>query len=64
MAKVGKPITNAGAMCIYNIKQFPAHKTLKLTTKIRSMLIMLNKLPLPSARLPSYSTATTLSSLS
>lgn len=49
MAKVGKAIKNAGAMCIYNIKQFPAHKTLKLTTKIRSMLLMLSKLPLPSA---------------
>lgn len=48
-AKVGKAIKNAGAMNIYNIRQFPAHKTLKLTTKIRSMLIMLSKLPLPSA---------------
>lgn len=29
--------------------RFPAHKTLKLTTKINSMLMILSKLPLPSA---------------
>jgi len=53
MAKVDKAVKNAAATCIYNIKQFPAPKTLKLATKSRLMLIMLSNPPPPSACLSS-----------
>lgn len=49
MAAVGKARKNVGA-CIFNTRQFPAYKTLKLRTKIRPMLIKLKaKGHLPSA---------------